>query len=256
MNGAFYIGATGLDAQQRALEVVANNVANVNTPAFKRAEIRFSEMVGSAVPAEGAPAFGARADNASGVAASDPRQLFTQGTLRQTGNTLDVAIDGDGFIELLGPDGQTLLWRGGTLGINRDGLLTSDNGLPLKANITVPDGATSLTIAADGTVTAIAAGEGSPREIGKIDLAKVKDLSSLSATQDGLYKVSSEDELASADPGSAGTSSLVQGAIENSNVALTDELVSLLVIQRAYAANAQMVQAADQVMGIANELKR
>lgn len=257
MEGAIYIGATGLDAQQRALEVAANNIANVNTPGFKRAEVSFSELVGGAnAPAGASTSPSAPDDELAGVVTNPTRRDFTQGTLRSTGSALDVAIDGDGFIELLGPDGQTLLWRGGTLAINRDGLLIAANGLPLKSSITVPEGATKLSIAADGSVSAVVDGEAQPEDLGKIDLVKVRDIGALSEQDGGVYSIGAEDDLVSADPGNGGAGTFVQGTLENSNVALNDEIVSLLVIQRAYAANAQLVQAGDQLWAIANGLKR
>ena len=250
MNGAFYIGATGLHAQQRALDIVANNIANINTPGFKRGEVRFSELVG----ADGSAS--RPGGDATGVSASAAQRVYTQGALRQTGSPLDLAIDGEGYVELLGPGGETMLWRGGTLAVNRDGLLTAANGLPLKSAITVPQGATALAVGRDGIVTATVAGEAQPSEIGRIGIVKVRDMAALAEADGGLYRVRADDDLAAFDPGEEGAGSLVQGALEGSNVELTDEMVSLLVLQRAYAASAQIVQAGDQLMAIANGLKR
>lgn len=258
MNGPFYIGATGLEAQQRALEVVANNIANINTPGFKRAEVRFSELVGGQAPAsadgagDGAPA----AQLFAGVSSAAVQRNLAQGDIKQTGNALDVAIDGDGFIELVGPDGQSLLWRGGTLAVNREGLLTGAAGLALKDGITVPTGATALALARDGTVSATLSGETQPSEIGHIALVRPREVSSLIPVEGGLFRVDGPDALLSAQAGEEGAGTLVQGALEQSNVQLTDEMVALMVMQRAYAANAQLVQAGDQLMAIANGLKR
>ena len=151
MNGAFYVGAAGLRAQQRALDITANNIANMNTPAFKRSEVRFSELVARRTagldgqtlttdPSVGL--LGVRADTAS--------RVFAQGDLRQTGKPMDIAIDGDGFIELLGQDNKTLLWRGGTLKINSDGYLAAANGMTLKAMISAPAGTEAIAIGRDG----------------------------------------------------------------------------------------------------------
>jgi flagellar basal-body rod protein FlgG len=252
MNGAFYIAATGLQSQERALDVVANNIANLNTPAFKRSQVRFSELV----PAASADGASAGAAETTGVNFNSSSRVFTQGDLRETGSPLDVAISGDGFIELIGPGGENLLWRGGQLKINADGQLAAANGLALKAGITVPEGATALTIARDGTVTAIAEGETMASEIGKIELAQVRDVGAVSALEGGLYRVTSPEDLVTADMESTSAGAFVQGSLEASNVELTEEMVSLLLMQRAYAANAQVVQAGDQLMAIANGLKR
>src|SRR5687768_6504675 len=173
MNGVFHIGATGLSAQDRGLQVVANNITNMNTPGFKRAEMRFAELVGSAAPAAepagGAAGIGALPDfslSGYGVSAARAERNFMAGERRATGNPLDIAIAGDGFIELTGPDGQTLLWRGGTLSITEDGFLAGANGLPLKAAISVPEGATALAIDAAGEVRAVMPGGTAPESIG------------------------------------------------------------------------------------------
>ena len=179
MNGAFYIGATGLGSQQRALEVVANNSANMNTVGFKRSSVRFSELVGgwTADPTLG-PATVSGQPGLAGVSLSGSARVLEQGELRPTGEAMDLAINGEGFVELLGPNGSVLLWRGGTLAVDRDGLLTGTGGLPLKAMITVPEGATDLRIAGDGKVTATVSGQAAV--IGQIYLARPGDAAHLS----------------------------------------------------------------------------
>lgn len=255
MNGAFYIGATGLRSQERALEAAANNVTNVNTPGYKRVEVRFAELVGPA-PAEIDQALGGGAGGPSlaGVAATTADRVFAQGDLRTTGQPLDLAIQGNGFLELLGRDGRTLLWRGGTLKVNEDGFLATAGGLPLRGMIAVPQGAGPLTIAQDGTVTATVDGEA--MELGRIDLAIAKDLSRLSAIGEGVYEAADPADVIAVRPGEEGGGMLVQGAVEGSNVSMSDEMVTLLMMQRGYAANAQIVQAGDQLMAIANGLRR
>lgn len=255
MNGVFYIGATGLHAQDRALGVVANNITNMNTPGFKRAEVRFSELVGT-VAAEDAAAHPGDPNAAMlGVLSQGTERMFQTGEMRATGNPLDLAIQGDGFIELAGPQGQTLLWRGGTLSINQDGYLAGAGGLPLKEMISVPEGATSLTIDAAGEVSAVLPGATTPTSIGHIDLVLVRDLSGLTDVAGGLYRPADEAALVTADADHGG-GTFVQGSVEQSNVELSDEMVTLMMMQRAYAASAQVVQAGDQLMAIANQLRR
>jgi len=257
MNGAFYIGATGLRSQQSALDVIANNIANINTPAFKRSEVRFSELVtpltDSARTDLAAPDL---ASLMAGVSMTSSPRVFEQGDLRQTDKPLDIAISGDGLIELMGPAGQTMLWRGGSLKVNADGYLAAENGMPLKAMIAVPQGTTALTIERDGTVRAQGDGESPTREIGQIDLVQPRDMDELSGLGGGLFKPDPNAELVALTPGEDGGGVLIQGSIEASNVDLAQEMVTLLLLQRAYAANAQVIQAGDQLMGIANGLKR
>lgn len=261
MNGAFYIGATGLRSEQQALDVIANNIANINTPAFKRTQVRFSELVGSnpADPSQEAAALGPAqlSDTLSGVKADASARIFTQGELRPTSQAMDLAISGDGFIELMGAGGQTMLWRGGTLKVNADGYLAAaDNGLPLKSMISTPAGATGIVIDPNGQVHASLSGATQPSVIGQIDLVVPKDMASVEAVGGQLYKTAADARLISTQPGEEGSGTLVQGSLEASNVQLTDEMVTMLLIQRAYAANAQVVQAGDQLMGIANSLRR
>ncbi len=261
MNGAFYIGATGLRSEQQALDVVANNIANINTPAFKRAQVRFSELVGGAAAKDGSsgasPWAVSGADALAGVAADASPRVFTQGDLKTTSQTMDLAISGDGFIELMGAGGQTMLWRGGTLKVNADGYLAAaDSNLPLKAMISVPTGSTNLVIDASGQVSATASGASQSSVLGQIDLVMPKDLGAIEATDGELYKAQTDARLTSVAPGEEGAGSLVQGSLESSNVQLTDEMVTMLLVQRAYAANAQVVQAGDQLMAIANGLRR
>lgn len=257
MNGAFYIGATGLEAQQQALEVTANNIANINTTGFKRSEVAFSTLIsapGSPLAAESAGQN--NAGSLSGVMVGATPLVMAEGNLQQTGQPLDLAIEGDGFIELMGPGGQPLLWRGGTLQVNQDGYLAAPNGMPLKGMISVPAGTSAISIAANGKVEAQVGSEATPTEIGQIDVVTVKDPTALSALSNGLYQVQDESDLTSAQPGENGAGVLAAGVLEGSNVQLSDEMTTMLLLERAYGANAQVVQAGDQLMSIANNLKR
>jgi len=257
MNGAFYVGATGLSAQQRALDVVANNIANINTPGYKRTQARFSELVTPlGDPNDPSPVQGAAAPAMLGVSVDASPRDFTQGALQVTGKPMDMAISGPGFIELAGPGGQTLLWRGGPMQVNPDGFLAAANGMPLKAMISAPAGTTALTIGEDGKVSATVDGSETPRGIGQIEVVQPKDMTTLSALDGGLYLAANDRDLTASAPGEDGAGVLKQGVLEGSNVQLTDEMVALMLMQRAYSANAEVVQAGDQLMGIANSLKR
>lgn len=256
MSDAFYVGAVGLQTQQRALDGIANNIANVNTPGFKRVQLRFADIVASR-PADTVPTDFLRANvDTAGVMLDSQFMLNEPGQLERTGQQLDLAIDGTGFIELMGPGGQPLLWRGGSLRVNDDGQLATAHGIPLRAAISVPADASAIVIGNDGVVRVTVPDSADPVELGQIQLVRITDPSAVSRLDGGLYRVDDASRLTEAVPGEDGAGMLVQGSIEQSNVALTDEMVRLMLVQRAYAANAQIVQAADQLMGIANGLRR
>jgi|SRR6185369_12764304 flagellar basal-body rod protein FlgG len=257
MNGAFSIGAVGLDAQQKALDTIANNISNISTSGFKRTEVRFTEVLASQ-PDDGVAraSLGAPGITSSGVR-SDLLQLINeQGKVESTGHPLDLAINGTGFIELMGPGGETLLWRGGPLKTDEEGRLMTASGLELKANITVPADTTNLEIGSDGVVRAKAGSSEELVEIGQIMLVKVEDPATVEPVDGGFYKVRDGATLADAKPGEDWAGQIVQGSLERSTVELNQEMVNLLMVQRAYAANAQVVQAADQFMSLANQLRR
>lgn len=256
MNGAFYIGATGLQSQQRALDVVANNIANINTPGFKRSEVRFAELVSAPSNDDRGLAPSDSMNGMGGVAAMTSPRVFAQGEIKQTGKPLDIAINGEGFIELSGTNGTNLLWRGGGLIVSPDGYLAAANGMALKSTISVPLEATSLTISREGLVSAVVAGESGIKELGQLDIVRSKDLAGMVGMGDGLYQAGDPADLVTSLPGEEGAGVFQQGALESSNVQLSDEMVTLLLMQRAYAANAQVLQAGDQLMSIANGLRR
>ncbi|MEP9403169.1 flagellar hook-basal body protein [Sphingomonas sp. VNH70] len=255
MSGAYHVGAVALRTQQLALDALANNIANINTGGFKRADVRFADVVAGGADG-GVPSadLASAAPTLAGVALDVQFMLNEGGALQRTGAAMDVAIDGGGLIELIGADGRTLLWRGGRLQLGPEGQLTGPGGLALKAAITVPADAGAIAIAADGTVSAETGGETSV--LGQIQLVRVTDAGGVERLDGGLYRVADETTLAAFVPGEDGTGRLVQGALEGSNVQLTDEMVRMMLVQRAYAANAQVLQAADQLLGIANGLRR
>ncbi|MCJ2186998.1 flagellar hook-basal body protein [Novosphingobium beihaiensis] len=255
MNGAFEIGAVALDAQQRALNVLANNVANMNTPAFRRQDTQFaavmaqtsmSAMSEAGQATEASPAAG-------GVRFAARPTLDVPGEVRQTGSALDVAIDGSGFIELMAPHGRSLLWRGGTLVVNEDGMLASANGYPLADAIRVPDDASKLKIASDGQITATGS-DGRSLQLGQLTLLRTQG--AIEQLDDGLYRAGEGSRVIEVMPGEDGAGQIRQGFLEASNVDLTREMVDMLMIQRAYSANAQVISAADQLASITNSLKR
>ncbi len=254
MNHAFEIAGVGLSSQQRALDVIANNIANMNTLGFKRSDVRFVELIASATdPLNPAARLGGGVSLA-GVLARPSIMIADQGEIERTGDPLHIALQGQGFIEVMGARGESLLWRGGGLSIGADGLLTTAEGMPLQALITVPAEADALEIDANGVVRARIGEEFI--ELGQINLVQVEDPASLERLDQGFYRTGEATRTRVAGPGEDGAAEIVQGGLERSNVEIADEMVRLMLVQRAYAANAQIVQAADQLMAIANSLRR
>jgi len=251
MNNAFYIGATGLKAQQSALETVSNNVANMNTVAFKRGTPSFIDLISASAPT--APRAAPTAFD--GVVSNPMMQVFSQGELRQTSNPLDIAVRGSGFIELQGANGQVLLWRGGTLHVNEDGNLAVPSGETLKAALQVPAETASVAIGADGRVQAVSA-LGETSEIGQIELVTSTDTRLLKPLGAGIFEADESAALERSAAGEERAGTILQGYQESSNVQLADEMVNLLIYQRAFAASARVVQAGDELMGLINGLRR
>lgn len=257
MNGAYEVGAVALRAQQRALETHANNVANINTPGFKRSEVQFSQIVASTPePITENERLARRSGALNGGVRMDTRMMLGEpGELQATGSAMDLAIDGAGFVELLGPDGESVLWRGGRLEVDRDGYLAAQ-GLPtLRGMISVPDDATDLQIGSDGLVKATV-DDGEEIELGQILLVRARSDEDLIAIGLGQYRLADGAQLRDGVAGEDGMGFLRQGMIEQSNVEMTQAMVEMLVLQRAYAASAQVIQTADQIASITNSLSR
>lgn len=255
MSQALEIAAVGMLAQQRALETIADNISNVNTPTYKRSDLRFADLVSASSASTKADAH-QTTPTVMGVRFWADAATDAQGQIEQTGNPLDIAVDGKGFIELLGQGGQLLLWRGGRLKVGDDGALMTAAGIPLKASVSVPIDADNLAIDANGKVTARSYVDGEALELGQINLVRVSDGAALDRHSGGVYSLAEGSDVIEATPGEDGTGLLVQGGTERSNVDLNSEMVSLLLTQRSYSANAQVLRAADELLGVANGLRR
>jgi flagellar basal-body rod protein FlgG len=266
MLNALYIGATGMQAQQLNVDTIANNLANVNTVGFKKAHVTFTDiMLREAAEAQlSGPAgldgeAGALASLplGAGVATASVTKRFEVGDMKQTGSPFDVAVQGDGFLEVVMPDGSRGFTRGGTLEVNPDGVLVTRTGHPLKPGIRVPGDATAVTIGADGQVLISVPGDAAPVDAGRLELVRFTNPGGLLAQGDNLYRASdASGEPTSTRPGEEGAGTLVQGYLEGSNVRMVDEMVSLMVAQRAYEASAKVVQASDEMLGMVNALRR
>jgi len=261
MNLSLYSAATGMEAQQLNLNTIANNLANVNTPGFKRSKIEFQDLLyqkptrasgtdsggGNLVPT------GTEVGNGSRVAATS--KVFTQGQLNQTGEKLDVAIQGDGFFEIQRPDGTIGFTRDGSFKLNAQGQVVTIDGLPVLSGFQpIPPGASSVNIAENGQVSVHSAtGTTSFR----LTLARFANPSGLRSLGGNLYEetaASGTPELGQ--PGEQGFGSTVQGYIESSNVNIVEEMVALIVAQRAYEINSKSIQTSDEMLQNVANMKR
>lgn len=258
MFDALYIGATGMQAQQARVDAIANNLANVNTPAFKKGRVNFSDLVVTTTAPDNSDAgVFAVATSAVGVQLAAVTKVFDAGDLKKTDEPLDVAIAGDGFLELAMPDGSRAFARGGTLKVNADGLLAMSDGTPLKPAMAIPDNAQGLVISASGRVQVSVPGQSAPIEVGQIELVRFANTQALAAQGGNVYRASdASGEPIGGRPAEDGMGTLVQGSLEGSNVRLVDEMVDLMTSQRAYEASVKVVQAADEMLAMVNGLRR
>jgi len=258
MSDALFISATGMHAQQTQVDTIANNLANLNTTAFRKSRVAFEPLMPVAM--QGGNALGLEgADSYKGMGATVSAVIpdFSAGELKQTQRDLDLAIDGRGFFEVQLPDGSLAYSRQGALRVDRDGTLVTASGLPLSARISVPGDAQSLVIEADGRVRAKFEGSDDLSEVGFLEIAQFVSERNLKPMGDSLYLATPESGDASyGRPGENGAGKLAQGYLESSNVQMVEEMTSLMVAQRAYEANSKVLMAADEMLGIVNNLRR
>jgi len=254
MEPALWIAKTGLDAQNMRMGVIANNLANVNTTGFKRDRASFEDLLYQTVRQPGASS----SQNSelpsglmlgTGVRVVATEKLFTQGNLEQTGNSLDVAIQGRGFFQILMPDGSIAYSRDGSFEMDSQGQIVTSEGYLLQPAITVPENTLSLTIGSDGTVSALVAGSTAPQQIGNLELADFINPLGLQPIGENLFKETvSSGGAQTGTPGLTGLGTLVQGSLEASNVNVVEELVNMIETQRAYEMNSKAIATVDQML--------
>jgi flagellar basal-body rod protein FlgG len=261
MIDSLYIGATGMAAQQTNVDTISNNLANVNTPTYKKSRVVFEDLLmqqaaqPGAVDAAGRPLTGGMTGLGTALASSG--KIFTDGEIKKSDGALDVAIRGRGFLEVVLPDGSSGYTRSGTLQVNRDGALTTAAGNLLKSSIQVPPDAKDIVIDANGKVSVSLPNQTERDEIGQLELANFVNPSGLNPIGDNLYAATEKSgEPIQGKAGDEGFGTIAQGFLEASNVNLVDELVNLVVAQRAYQVNAKVIQASDDMLGISNNLRR
>ena len=258
---ALYTASTGLEAQQLNLDTVANNLANVNTTAFKKMRTEFQDLIYQTMKAPGNPGpDGAAQPNqlqvGLGVSPVGTQRLFFQGSLTQTSNPLDLSINGEGFFMVQGGDGQPRYTRDGTLQIDGQGRLSTAQGNLLDPSIQVPNGATNIQISGDGTVTAVLQGQTATTQLGRIETTRFANPAGLKADGGNLYEpTAASGDAISGVPGLDGRGLLQQGYLEGSNVQVVEEMVNMIAAQRAFETNSKVIQSADQMLQMANGLK-
>lgn len=261
MFDALQIAATGMHAQQQNVDTIANNLANVNTTGFKKARVSFTDLVArqAQAAAAGAPEDDAMAVAMRGTGVSIARiaRSFDAGEARQTDSAYDVAIAGDGFIEVQMPDGGRAYSRGGTLRISADGQLATASGHALKPGVSIPEDVQDLTITPDGRVLVKTGRNPQAVELGQLELVRFVSPGGLEPLGEGLFRASEvAGEPVAGRAGQDGLGTIRQGFVEGSNVRMVDEMVNLMVAQRAYEASVKVVQASDEMLGMVNNLRK
>ncbi|MCE5197852.1 MAG: flagellar basal-body rod protein FlgG [Armatimonadota bacterium] len=259
---ALYTAATGMEAQQLNIDVTANNLANVNTTGFKKSRVDFQDLLYQNIRSAGASqAQGVQVPTGIqvglGTRMAAVQKIFTQGDYKQTDNDLDVVIEGDGFFQVMQPSGEMAYTRDGSFKVDGQGRLVNSDGYPVQPEITIPAEAEDITIGEDGTVTVTVAGQSAPQQLGQFQLVKFINPAGLTNLgRNVMSPTEASGEPITASPGQDGVGTLRQGAVEMSNVKVVDEMVNMIEAQRAYEINSKSIQTADDMLNIANNLRR
>jgi flagellar basal-body rod protein FlgG len=259
MNAALWAAKTGLDAQQTEMAVISNNLANVNTTGFKQDRAVFEDLLYQNQTQAGADT-SQTTQSPSGMSIGTGVQVmatekdYSQGSLTQTGNPLDVAIQGQGFFQIQMPDGTLAYSRDGTFQTNAQGQLVTSSGYLMQPGITVPQGAQSVTIGSDGTVSVTLAGQSAATQIGQLQLANFINPAGLTPIGGNLLEQSAASgSPQTGSPGTNGFGTLTQGDLESSNVNVVEELVNMIQTQRAYEMNSKAISTVDNMLQYATE---
>jgi flagellar basal-body rod protein FlgG len=251
---SLWIAKTGLDAQQTQLDVISNNLANVGTAGFKRSRAVFEDLLYQTLRQPGAQSsqqtqLPTGLTLGTGVRPVATERIFTQGNLQQTGNNLDVAVNGQGFFQVQLPDGTTAYTRDGSFHLDAQGQLVTSSGYALQPAITIPSNALTITVARDGTVTVTQPGQATPTQVGALQLANFINAAGLQSQGENLYvETAASGTPTTNTPGTNGLGTLSQGYVETSNVNVVEELVNMIQTQRAYEINSKAVQTSDQML--------
>ena len=259
MNGALWVAKTGLTAQDASLRTISNNLANVSTVGFKKDRAVFQDLFYQIDRQPGAQSsqstqLSSGLQLGTGVKTVGTQKMFSNGTLQVTGEAMDLAINGRGFFQVLTPDGALNYSRDGQFHMNTAGQMVTAQGYTLEPAITIPTTAQTVTIGEDGVVTVTTAGSTAPTQIGTIQIADFVNPGGLEAQGQNLFvETASSGSAVVGSPGLSGLGSVKQGALENSNVNIVEELVSMISTQRAYEINSKVISTADQMLQYVNQ---
>ncbi len=251
---SLWVAKTGLEAQQTNVDVISNNLANVSTNGFKRQRPVFEDLLYQTLRQPGAQStqqtqVPSGLQMGTGVRPVATARIFTTGNLQNTGNPLDLAVNGNGFFQVTLPDGSVSYTRDGSFQLDNQGQVVTSNGYPLQPTITIPPNALNITIGSDGTVSVLAAGATAPTQVGQIQLANFINPAGLQARGENLFLETAASGTAQTNvPGTNGLGALNQGFVETSNVNVTEELVNLITAQRAFEINSRSIQSSDQML--------
>jgi len=259
---SLWTSATGMQAQALNLDVISNNLANVNTSGFKKSRAEFQDLLYETLLPAGTSSsqdteVPAGIQLGHGTRPSTVLKIFSQGNMENTQNELDLAIEGDGFFQITLPNGETAYTRDGAFKLDSDGRIVNSDGFTMEPEIAIPSDAMSISVGLDGTVSVLQAGESTPSEIGTIELARFINPAGLISMGKNLFIPSeaSGNEMTGT-AGEDGIGTLAQGFLEMSNVSVVDEMVNMITAQRAYESNSKAIQAADDMLQLANNVKR
>jgi flagellar basal-body rod protein FlgG len=250
-----------MQTQQLNIDVVANNLANVNTTGFKKSRADFQDLMYQNLKTTGAPSTSttqaAGIQIGLGAKTAAVNKIFTAGNIAQTGNELDLAIEGEGFFQIKLPDGGTAYSKAGSFKKDSTGQIVNSDGYPLVPGVVIPNNATKISIGNDGTVSVLQAGQGTPTSVGAIQLATFSNPAGLSSMGHNLLQPTDSSGTATTGvAGQNGIGTISQGALEMSNVSVMEEMVNMITSQRAYETNSKALQAADEMLQQANNIRR
>ena len=257
---SLWCGTTGMNAQQLNIDVIANNLANVGTTGFKKSRADFQDLMYQVMKVPGSQT---SADTESptgiqiglGVRTAAVQKLFTQGDLIQTGNELDVAIEGAGFLQVELPNGETAYTRAGALKRDGNGHVTTSDGYPILPGITIPDGSRQITISETGVVSVIIGDDSESTEVGNFEIVTFTNNGGLLSVGKNLFRdTESSGTPQSGTPGDDGYGSLLQNFIEGSNVNIVEEMATMITTQRAYEINSKTIQTSDEMLQTTNNM--
>ncbi len=259
---ALYTAASGMNAQQANIDNVAHNLANVNTVGFKKSRVEFEDLVYEQVKTPGSASsvteqLPTGLETGLGVRPVASSRDFGRGNLRSTSGPLDLAIEGDGFFQVELPSGEVGYTRAGAFHLNAEGAIVTNEGYRIQPQITIPPNATSISISKDGIVSVAVPGQTGAQQVGTIELASFQNPAGLQALGGNLFQATTASgEPNVGTPGTDGRGTIAQGFVEDSNVSVVEEMVNMILGQRAYEANSKVVRAADEMLQQVNTIVR